>query len=225
MGKYLDYNGLSYFWGKVKSRLVPAGGASGQVLAKSSGTDYALSWITPSGGGGSSSPTGAITMYGGSTAPSGWLICDGSAVNRTTYSALFAAIGTTYGAGNGSTTFNLPNLQGKFAIGKSSSYALGSTGGAATVTLTTANLPAHTHGSKSLVGTASAWGDTGLVGGTASVSGIISKSGSYDWGPDWVNAAAYNLKVDATHEHDSVGSGTAHNNMPPYQTVNYIIKT
>lgn len=54
--------------------------------------------------------TGMVSPYGGSVAPDGWLICDGSAVSRTTYSALFAVIGTTYGAGDGSTTFNIPNI-------------------------------------------------------------------------------------------------------------------
>lgn len=62
--------------------------------------------------GGGPSPIGAIIQYGAATVPSGWLSCDGSAVSRTTYSGLFAIIGTAYGAGNGSTTFNVPNLSG-----------------------------------------------------------------------------------------------------------------
>jgi len=201
----------------------PGGGTAGQVLTKTSGGTI---WKTPSGGGTTVDiPTGSITMFAGSTSPGGYLLCQGQAVSRTTYADLFAVIGTTYGTGDGSTTFNLPNLQGRFALGKSSSYALGSAGGASTVTLTTNQIPAHTHGSKSLTGEASAWGDTGLLGGTSSVSGIISKSGSYSYAPDWANAAGHKLKIDATHEHDSVGGGGAHENMPPYQTVNYIIKT
>lgn len=203
--------------------------ASGTSSTNLPTTKAVADYVDAHGGGGGTvdMPTGTITMFGGSTAPSGWLICDGSAVSRTTYSALFTVIGTTYGAGNGSSTFNLPNLQGKFALGKSSSYALGSTGGAATVSLTTANLPAHTHGSKTLTGETSAYGDTGLIGASAvPVSGgIIQKGGqTYSYGPDWANTTAYSFKVDATHEHDSVGSGTAHNNMPPYQAINYIIK-
>ena len=62
-------------------------------------------------------PTGSIIMYGASVAPSGWLECDGSAISRTTYSSLFAIIGTTFGEGNGSTTFNLPDLRGEFVRG------------------------------------------------------------------------------------------------------------
>ena len=66
-------------------------------------------------------PTGSVLAFAGSTSPAGWLLCDGSAVSRTTYAALFAVIGTTYGAGNGSTTFNLPNLTDKFVQGSSTS--------------------------------------------------------------------------------------------------------
>ena len=62
-------------------------------------------------------PTGSIIMYGAATAPTGWLECDGSAVSRTTYSSLFAIVGTTFGVGDGSTTFNLPDLRGEFVRG------------------------------------------------------------------------------------------------------------
>lgn len=74
-------------------------------------------------------PVGSIIMYGGGTAPSGWLFCDGSAVAKTSYASLFTILGNTYGTAT-STQFYLPNLQAKFPLGKSGSYALGSTGGA-----------------------------------------------------------------------------------------------
>lgn len=73
------------------------------------------------------SPSGMITAYAGSTAPTGWLMCDGTAVSREDYATLFDVIGTTYGAGDGSTTFNVPNLQDKFIEGASSTNVLGST--------------------------------------------------------------------------------------------------
>lgn len=209
---------------------VPTGGTAGQVLTKNSATNNDVVWTTPSGGGTTVDvPTGTISMFGGSTAPTGYLLCQGQAVSRTTYSALFAIIGTTYGTGDGSTTFNLPNLQGKFALGKSSSYALGSTGGASTVTLTTNQIPAHTHGNKSLTGWAKMWGDTGFIGrgGSADWGGIV-KPGDYWYGSAPIedgNWQSSSLEIDASHEHDSVGGGASHNNMPPYQTVNYIIKT
>ena len=91
-------------------------------------------------------------MYGGLAAPSGWLLCDGAEVNRAVYADLFAAIGQVYGAGDGATTFNLPNLSGKFALGASGTYPRGQSGGATVktavstpVTLAIANLPSHQH--------------------------------------------------------------------------------
>lgn len=92
------------------------------------------------------SPVGSIIMFCATSVPSGWLVCDGSAVSRTTYSALFAVIGTAYGAGNGSTTFTLPDFGGRVPVGsKAGTYTLGGTGGTSNVTLSSNNLPTHTH--------------------------------------------------------------------------------
>lgn len=84
-------------------------------------------------------PVGAILPYGGSAAPSGWLLCDGSAVNRVTYMGLFDIIGTAYGAGDGSTTFNLPDGRDRAFFGDGTTLNRGGTGGAATIDI------AHTH--------------------------------------------------------------------------------
>jgi len=95
--------------------------------------------------GGAGTPPGVITAYGGASAPSGWLMCTGSAVSRTTYADLFAVLSTTYGAGDGSTTFNVPNLQQRFPLGKAAAgtgSTLGGTGGAIDHTHTG---PSHTH--------------------------------------------------------------------------------
>ena len=104
--------------------------------------------------------TGTILSWSTSSIPSGFLECDGTAVSRSTYSALFAVVGTTYGTGDGSSTFNLPNLADNVPVGKSNNKSLASTGGANTVaasgsvsgstanaTLSTAQLASHSHGS------------------------------------------------------------------------------
>ena len=93
----------------------------------------------------SRAPVGAVAGWLTAAPPTGWLLCDGQAVSRTTYAALFALLGTTYGVGDGSTTFNLPDFRGRTMLGVSASHALGSTGGAETATLAAANLPAHAH--------------------------------------------------------------------------------
>jgi microcystin-dependent protein len=103
-------------------------------------------------------PTATIVPWTSASVPSGFLECAGAAVSRSTYSALFAIVGTTYGAGDGSTTFNVPDLRDNVAIGKSGTKNLGSTGGANTVTptgniagstanatLSTAQLASHSH--------------------------------------------------------------------------------
>lgn len=102
-------------------------------------------------------PPGLIFPYAGSTtsAPAGYLFCAGQAVSRATYAGLFAVVSTTYGAGDGSTTFNVPDLRARFiagadsmagaAAGRLAGYTLGAVGGASTVTLAVANLPSHNH--------------------------------------------------------------------------------
>lgn len=98
-------------------------------------------------------PVGSITAYGGTAAPSGWLLCDGSAVSRTTYAGLFAALGTAHGAGNGTTTFNVPDLRGRAPIGVGTgsgltARAVADKPGAEAVQLTAneSGMPMHSHG-------------------------------------------------------------------------------
>lgn len=145
------------------------------------------------------SPAGSVMQYAGSSAPTGWLLADGTAVSRTTYAALYAVIGTTYGVGDNSTTFNLPNLKGKVPVGRDSSDtsfdSLGETGGAKTHTLTIAEMPAHTH-------------TTAVAGPTNADFG----SGRTEVGSNPVTSS-------------STGGGGAHNNLQPYIVLNYIIKT
>ena len=101
------------------------------------------------GGGGTTIPAGVINQYAGATAPSGWLLCDGSAVSRSTYANLFSVLSTNYGAGDGTTTFNLPDLRRRIPVGKGTSDSLGGSDGLAEGSRTlshTHSVPAHYHG-------------------------------------------------------------------------------
>jgi len=91
------------------------------------------------------SPVGTIVLWPSNTEPENWKLCNGAAISRQEYSTLYNKIGETYGSGNGSTTFNLPDLRDLFVAGAGRNYNLGGTGGADTVTLVTANMPIHNH--------------------------------------------------------------------------------
>lgn len=109
---------ILYYTGSAWARL--GTGTAGQLL-KSGGAGANPSWTA------ATTPSGALTMWSGAIAspPTGWLICDGSAVSRTTYSDLFSVVSTIYGVGNGSTTFNLPNFTNRFPYGASEGSAAG----------------------------------------------------------------------------------------------------
>ena len=122
-------------------------------------------------------PVGTIIDYAGTSIPTGWVNCDGSAVARTgTYANLFAAVGVAYGAGDGVTTFNLPDCQGRATIGVGSgsglsTRSLGDTGGEEEHVLTIAEMPAHTHSAPRYSDTGSNhWGDGGGSSGTSSTN-------------------------------------------------------
>lgn len=159
-------------------------------------------------------PVGSIVLTARTTAATGYLMADGSAVSRTTYADLFTAIGTTYGAGDGSTTFNLPDLRGRMPIGvgtgdasDATAHALGDEGGTETHTLTAAQsgLPAHNHDVNARVSAEAGGSDNNRLsaantGGSAfNFTGIESTGGT-----------------DASE---------AHNNMPPFIVLNFMIKT
>lgn len=164
-------------------------------------------------------PSGSVIPYAGTSTPTNWLLCAGQAVSRTTYADLFSAISTTYGVGDGSTTFNLPDLRGRVIAGQDDmggssanrltgltggvdGDVLGGTGGSETHTLATSEMPAHTHGG--LTNIDPAGGD----GGSSSDPGL-----------DYVTSNGAGTVSGST------GGGGAHNNVQPTLVLNYIIKT
>ena len=144
-------------------------------------------------------PIGAILPYPKATAPVNWLICDGSAVSRSTYSDLFNVIGTNYGAGDGSTTFNLPDLRGKHPMGYDSTQtefnALGKTGGEKKHTQTVDELVPHKHSSD------------------------YSSGGGVN-----IGITAMGTKLGTSNLVKETGGGQAFNVLDPYTTTTYIIK-
>jgi microcystin-dependent protein len=165
-------------------------------------------------------PVGAGNIFFGSTAPTGWLICDGAAVSRTTYSALWSLLGTTYGAGNGSTTFNLPDLRQRFPMGVAASgtgNALAATGGAID----------HRHDFRIALwdynwmasGADAGFQDAGAY--KYSTSSYASRTGG-DGSASRTGATA-SVSVYGMNRIYSVGDTSTNN--PPFIAINYIIKT
>ena len=165
-------------------------------------------------------PTGTILMWPTATAPSGYLYCNGIAVSRATYSALFALIGTTFGAGDGSSTFNLPNYVSRFPIGAGSIAAVGATGGTKD-----AVLPSHTHSTTTIVS------DPGHQHSQEGYN-LSSPAGPLPW-YNWANAnkatnydrtgvASTGISVTVTNSTEGVSS--LNQNLPPYLGINFIIK-
>lgn len=105
---------------------------------------YIVSASEGSGSAGSV-PPGSVIMFGGPSAPAGWLVANGAAVSRSAYAALFANIGTAYGVGDNNTTFNLPNFGGRFPLGPDTTHPRGASGGSFSRTLSVAQMPVHAH--------------------------------------------------------------------------------
>ncbi len=173
-------------------------------------------------------PSGVAADAGAAGIPSGWLLCDGSPVSRTTYAALFAAIGINYGGGDGITTFNLPDMRGRTVIGAGhgtglTARTLSQTVGEETHTLTTAELPAHTHGVADPghthpVSTPSGAAFGVALNGTACGVYCGTQQQSMAFAAASAGTATTNITIGAT------GGGGAHNTMQPSMVLNYLIK-
>lgn len=153
------------------------------------------------------SPTGTLMAYASTTAPDGWLLADGSAVSRTTYADLYSLLGTSYGVGDGSTTFNLPDVRGRAIVMASSTQSalqgldratLGATGTTTSHTLTSDQMPVHVH----------------------DVAGIFKDGG----GSTGTGTSDQTNQLPGTVTSTSAGGGAAHNILDPYIILNYIIK-
>jgi microcystin-dependent protein len=171
-------------------------------------------------------PTGTITPWSQATPPTGFLECNGAAVSRSTQAALFAIIGTTYGAGDGSTTFNLPDLTDKVAVHKSNNKNFASTGGANTVTptgnvagstanatLSTAQLASHSH--------------TLVVGTMAGGSSTQKQTSIFSSEQTLSTTSTSSTGSGQGHSHNMSANfaGDANSVLQPFLTLIYIIKT
>lgn len=158
-------------------------------------------------------PVGMVSPYAGSSSPTGWLLCDGTAVSRTTYSALFGVISTTYGAGDTSTTFNVPDLRGRTPIGAGTgagltARTLAATTGVESVTLTAAQsgLPAHTHTNSATTTTTGGSHGHGTSGGVSlSDAGAQTASGSISTDGHG-HSLIMRFTTQATHDHAISGA-------------------
>lgn len=174
-----------------------SGAGEGDVLTFLSGL-----WSPAAPGAGADIPTGVFVPFGGSSAPTGFLLCNGAAVSRTVYDDLFAVIGTVYGAGDGSTTFNLPDVRGRTVIGAGqgpglSTRTLGTSLGTETHQLTIAQMPTHSHG--------------------------VSVRAENGTDPQIVRQA--NAGFSSAASTTPQGGNQAHPNMQPSIVANWIIKT
>ena len=188
-------------------------------------------------------PPGAFMEYGGLTAPTGWLLCDGASVSRTTYADLFAVLGTRFGSTSG-TTFNVPDFRRKIALGAGGTVPAGTNGPAATVgsaggdeeiVLAANQLPAHSHGAGTLAAES---------GGahTHTLRGVEDRSGSPGQGTQKSGLASYSSDDAEDGESGTTASGGAHTHtlagntanqgsglnvpiMPPVLVVTKIVKT
>jgi len=196
---------------------VPVGGSAPNEVTVSATqpTDGSELWLdTVASPPVASAPSGMIAPFAGTSAPAGWLIADGTAVSRTTYAALFAVCGVAYGVGDGSTTFNLPNLKGKVPTGVDAAQ-------------TEFNLRAKTGGAKTHVHYHSA--QIGTISGVPAWLHVdaaeMDSPGSYNPATNHAMAVGSLGTGSAATVTKYIVTSSAENGLPPYLALNYIVKT
>ena len=161
---------------------------------------------------------GQICLFGFNFPPVGWAFCNGQALSIAQNSALFALLGTTYG-GNGTTTFNLPNLQGRVPMHFSNNHPQGQAGGAETVSIGISNLPAHTHG----INATGAMGGRAGAGNSDSPVGAIPASSANTENFSTLAKTGDMAPIAVTATATTTGSGTPISVLPPFLTFNFCI--
>lgn len=185
-------------------------------------------------------PPGATIPYAGTSAPAGWLLCDGSAVSRATYATLFGVVGTTWGVGDGSTTFNVPNMNGRVAVGTGTytdptsgviTRSLAQIGGEEAHVLITNEIPSHNHTQNPHNHAITDPGHTHTLttpiylDGDGSSFYSVSNTG-VALTNDTLNASGTGITINNnTATNNATGGGLSHNNMQPFAGLLYIIKT
>jgi microcystin-dependent protein len=169
-------------------------------------------------------PTGSLLMWSLASAPTGFLLCNGSAVSRSTYASLYAVIGTTFGSGDGSTTFNLPDYRNNMPIGAGSTYSAGSTGGSAD-----AIVVSHTHTATSVVTDpghfhTSTWNNVNDFNQGGGSNGAEQYPDDTQ-GTFTVNTDSKTTGITVATTVASSGSSGTNANLPPYLGIYFIIKT
>jgi microcystin-dependent protein len=162
-------------------------------------------------------PTGEIKMWPTVTAPTGYLLCAGTAISRTTYATLFAVIGTTFGAGDGTTTFNIPDFRDRMPIGAGTTYALNAAGGSADATL-----PSHTHTGTSTVtdpGHSHNTYNSGNIGNNGGGQSLTKQA------PQTQSVTSSFTGITVSTSISTVGASPTGANLPPYRGIYFIIKT
>jgi microcystin-dependent protein len=151
---------------------------------------------------------GEIRLFAGNYAIAGWAFCNGQLLPISENETLFTLIGTTYG-GDGQSTFALPNLQGRIPLHQGNGFILAETGGVESVTLTTQQMPAHSH---------AFLGSTDVSTNPAPTDSVVATTATFDWFVDEAPTSLMN-----PNSLSAVGGNQPHNNFQPYTCINYII--